>query len=352
MVTVTVTVFPVILWTLLFPSGTDGHGRLVDPPNRGTMWRFGFDNPPDFQDHELNCGGQKHQWEKQNGRCGVCGDPYDIFPRPHEAKGRFANGIIVDTYEEGATITITLDITAPHKGWFQFKLCPVNNKKVRATQSCLDRYPLKFSNGDSMYFLPKNFKPMNVTVRAVLPAGLTCSQCVLQWKYHTGKDWGCDKPDKPDSCCVGCGPQEEFYGCSDVAIVKRGGRRPIFTTKRPTFRTVKPTFTKKPTFKTTRRPVRTIRPATSRPVTARPIRTTTQRRTTPKRTFIWQRTTRPWTKPRPSSTSKVISWWKRPTTRRPYYTRRPTTRAPQQGKYPSWEWKRPTTTTKKHWWQY
>ena len=36
---------------------TFAHGRLVDPPARGTMWRLGFSTPPNYNDHELFCGG-------------------------------------------------------------------------------------------------------------------------------------------------------------------------------------------------------------------------------------------------------------------------------------------------------
>lgn len=35
----------------------DGHGMMWDPPGRGTMWRFGFNVPPDYDDNGLNCGG-------------------------------------------------------------------------------------------------------------------------------------------------------------------------------------------------------------------------------------------------------------------------------------------------------
>ena len=54
-----------------------GHGRLIEPPSRSTMWRYGFNNPPNFNDHEIYCGGFTRQWQTNQGRCGVCGDPYD-----------------------------------------------------------------------------------------------------------------------------------------------------------------------------------------------------------------------------------------------------------------------------------
>lgn len=38
-----------------------GHGRLMDPPARNTMWRFGFPNPVNYNDNELYCGGYAGQ---------------------------------------------------------------------------------------------------------------------------------------------------------------------------------------------------------------------------------------------------------------------------------------------------
>ena len=34
-----------------------GHGRLMVPPARNAMWRFGFRNPVNYNDNELYCGG-------------------------------------------------------------------------------------------------------------------------------------------------------------------------------------------------------------------------------------------------------------------------------------------------------
>lgn len=44
---------------------------------------------------------------------------------------------------------------------------------------------------------------------------LECEHCVLQWKYVTGNIHGiCDDGTR----ALGCGPQEEFRACSDIAI--------------------------------------------------------------------------------------------------------------------------------------
>lgn len=51
----------------------DAHGRMFDPPGRGSMWRFGFDVPENYNDMSNYCGGLQRQWEQNNGKCGVCG---------------------------------------------------------------------------------------------------------------------------------------------------------------------------------------------------------------------------------------------------------------------------------------
>ena len=34
-----------------------GHGRLMNPPARNSMWRDGFESEPNYSDNGLNCGG-------------------------------------------------------------------------------------------------------------------------------------------------------------------------------------------------------------------------------------------------------------------------------------------------------
>jgi hypothetical protein len=41
------------------------------------------------------------------GRCGVCGDPYQ-GPRKNEAGGVYATGTIVHTYKEGTQINVVI----------------------------------------------------------------------------------------------------------------------------------------------------------------------------------------------------------------------------------------------------
>ena len=34
-----------------------GHGRLMEPPSRASMWRLGYPNPADYNDNQGFCGG-------------------------------------------------------------------------------------------------------------------------------------------------------------------------------------------------------------------------------------------------------------------------------------------------------
>lgn len=71
----------------------------------------------------------------------MCGDPFDESVKPHQAPGGvFATGTIVRNYTEGQVITVKIDITALHKGYYEFKLCPNNNVNQDPPQECVDRY--------------------------------------------------------------------------------------------------------------------------------------------------------------------------------------------------------------------
>ncbi|KZS12834.1 Uncharacterized protein APZ42_022080 [Daphnia magna] len=122
-------------------SLANGHGRLRDPPSRSSAWRDGFKVPPDYNDTEGFCGGYERQWLVNKGKCGVCGDPFDEIIKPHEAPGgAFATGTITRTYTEGQVIPVKIDITALHKGYYEFKLCPNNNVRQDPSQECFNRF--------------------------------------------------------------------------------------------------------------------------------------------------------------------------------------------------------------------
>ncbi|XP_060569491.1 uncharacterized protein LOC132727913 [Ruditapes philippinarum] len=193
-----------------------GHGRLIDPPSRSSAHKHGFPLiPVNTMDHQLNCGGFWNQWGVNQGRCGVCGDPYQ-GPRENEAGGKYATGTIVHTYTENAQIIVELDITVAHGGWSEFRICPNNDVHKPVTQQCLDKFILASPSGDTRYIHQR--KRGTLRIPLVLPPGLTCTQCVLQWKWNAASNFNCDPI--THKCCKGCGLQEQFYGCADISIIK------------------------------------------------------------------------------------------------------------------------------------
>ncbi|XP_066154070.1 uncharacterized protein [Euwallacea fornicatus] len=200
-----------------------GHGRLMDPPARNSMWRFGFPNPVNYNDNELYCGGFTVQWEQNGGKCGLCGDPYHMEePRPHEAGGLFAKGIISRHYSVGQRIDIEVELTANHYGRFEIYLCPNNNYKHESSVECFERYPLHLAGTRNVSFIiPEDgVKKAVFRYQVQLPPYVTCTQCVLRWIYYTGNQWGvCQN----GTYAVGCGKSETFINCADIAITSNAG---------------------------------------------------------------------------------------------------------------------------------
>jgi len=208
-----------ILLCLFQLARISGHGMLTDPPARNAMWRYGFPNPVNYNDNELYCGGFSVQWDQNKGNCGVCGDRYDeLEPREHEAGGKYGNGIIGRRYSMGQTIDVEIDISANHWGHFELKICPTNGKYSRATQDCFDKHPLVLADNQKshQFYVPLDSpKITKFNYKVILPFGLSCSQCVIQWTYYTGNTWGQCRNGTEG---MGCGNQEMFRNCADVQI--------------------------------------------------------------------------------------------------------------------------------------
>ncbi|XP_052785654.1 uncharacterized protein LOC128221204 [Mya arenaria] len=222
-----------------------GHGMLWDPPQRSTAWRRGYPLPVEdrnYNDNELFCGGRTVQWEQNKGKCGVCGDNYADDIKDNESiNGKYViNRSITGYYVRGQTIDVTVKLTANHKGWWEFKLCPLENYNTVVTQECLDEHILTFTDvGETRLYLADNgfTESKSYKVKLDLPDDVTCDNCVLQWKYYTGNSWGCSiSPDGEKECCTGCGGgQETFQNCADIKISGSGSQ----STSGPTEKTTK-----------------------------------------------------------------------------------------------------------------
>lgn len=229
-----------------------GHGRLMDPPGRGSLFRFVTTNPllsqyssvieADYDDMGANCGGVSYQIS-QGYKCGPCGDPYGASqPRAHEDGGKYGKKIVSKQYSSGNTIMTQVQITAHHKGWIRFNLCPLDELGAGddALENCLSNYPLETEQGFEWDLPDTHNGDYNnggywYDILVKLPDGVECDRCVLRWKYHGGNSWGCDAP---DDCGLGKGYQEEFRNCADIQIIPNDSSvtvtAPPITTEEPT----------------------------------------------------------------------------------------------------------------------
>ena len=80
--------------------------------------------------------------------------------------------------------TSWLQVTAFHRGYHEFKIAPHHNMQVEVTTDELNQHVLH-SPGGSSHHTAVGVGFNNYTLE--LPAGLTCDQCVLQWRYRAGQ---------------------------------------------------------------------------------------------------------------------------------------------------------------------
>ena len=113
------------------------------------------------------------------------------MPRANEPGGKYANGIIANTYTTNDTsILVVIDIQSYLGGYFEFRICPHNNPHVSVQQDCLNRHQLRvwdvFNKEPKYRYYPQGIGLQRLRVE--IPQGMTCTQCVLQWKWHTGSN--------------------------------------------------------------------------------------------------------------------------------------------------------------------
>ncbi|XP_044264511.1 uncharacterized protein LOC123011226 isoform X1 [Tribolium madens] len=192
---------------------TSGHGMMLEPINRASLWRLDWKQPSNYNDMGYFCGGVKVQYEQNGGKCGVCGDNYaDPVPRSNENTGKFGNGVVSKTYKAGSVVTTSITLTANHLGSFTYSLCVLEDPTKPETEDCFVDLPL--ADGSSQH--PVSADEYQITNQVQLPAGVICDRCVLRWHYKSGNSWGIctDGTQK-----MGCGAQETFRSCADIAIV-------------------------------------------------------------------------------------------------------------------------------------
>uniref|UniRef100_A0A1B0D6C3 Chitin-binding type-4 domain-containing protein n=1 Tax=Phlebotomus papatasi TaxID=29031 RepID=A0A1B0D6C3_PHLPP len=147
------------------------HGSEIDARESSIL--TGSNSPPPGA---RNGGPKLPKWQRNDGKCGICGDAYDTpEPRDNELGGKYGLGVIVRRYNPGSDFLIRIELTASHWGYFEFRLCPDPAGK----QDCLDENLLEILSGSpavlnvddpSTRFYPRNGSRV-YEIRARLPEG-------------------------------------------------------------------------------------------------------------------------------------------------------------------------------------
>lgn len=160
-----------------------GHGRLVKPPSRSSVWRLGrfkhLHPPINYDDNQLFCGGV-YQRSNPGYQCGICGDSLlEKEPRPNEIGGKYYRGIITEEYYSGDVINVEVEITAPHKGYMEWRLC---TDPLWESQDCFNQQLLERNDGrGSRVYVGDEAR--NFSVWLDLPEDISCEHCVIQWYF-------------------------------------------------------------------------------------------------------------------------------------------------------------------------
>jgi len=258
-----------------------GHGYLLEPVSRNVLkYRTGAEYSP----HALQSGGAagvqargQGIWPTINdpGSHGLCGDPAQLRAEPASiADMEYMEASAPQhTYVAGSIVEFSVGLSTHHWGHFEFRICDrALNKSLKSAaegQHCLNawllhRAPRSEACGDSFagdcqplnpnhperWYLPppKNYVGGGIwpddelyIMRYVIPAGLVCEHCTVQWYYATGntcvydEDYFLFDPGfrffqqwrEPWATCASecCGPKgpgrwgEEFWNCADISVV-------------------------------------------------------------------------------------------------------------------------------------
>ena len=184
----------------------NGHGRMMFPISRSSIWRQVPNNPlyPRYEEDAVWCEltlNRKAIENDRNATCGIAGTIYngkirgsstmyfekklrDVYS--YEFGSERYVGTIVETFKKGAVINPKILNIVMHGGWVEFRVCPapVNGDP---TMECfeLEQNKLKFIADGKTRAQLRSVEPVNstYTYSVKLPDNLTCEHCVLQWYW-------------------------------------------------------------------------------------------------------------------------------------------------------------------------
>jgi hypothetical protein len=116
------------------------------------------------------------------------------------------------TWQAGSVVDVEVKYILNHAGNYQFRLCLDGSD----TDDCFNQMPLKFEDGQDWHWIDAGWgptgelgplaKPKYMQDRIVLPDGVECDRCTLNWRWDAALE------------------ASVFSNCADVAITSSGSR--------------------------------------------------------------------------------------------------------------------------------
>ncbi|ESO97487.1 hypothetical protein LOTGIDRAFT_159528 [Lottia gigantea] len=197
-----------------FASIFISYARLVEPPNRSSLWR---DRVPwvryNYYDYSINCGEEYVPYiADQKYWCGVCGDPLN-GAQSHLYGGNYVRRYIISRkYPKGYKfISVTVE-TNVRQGLFEFFICPHEFSSVAVNHSCFENHRLKIKGFGDVYYV---INPGVHKLRLVIPTDFRCNHCVLKWRFLTANYSRYCYSHPVRRMCI---HPEEYINCANIAI--------------------------------------------------------------------------------------------------------------------------------------
>jgi len=296
-----------VLFLLLTALGCRGHSTLTDPPSRNQLKHERRDpNDPEWCQHCLQAGGPDLVKERGGGvwpsrlapmSHGLCGDPVQgEDPTPLSEEPYLRPTAPGKTYIAGSIVEFEVTVSTHHRGHYEFRICDMaldGERLLSAAegQACLDKWELKRAepyndcvqndprggdcapvdkNHPGRWYLPPSKSGDKHRMRYVIPAGLKCEHCTLQWYWSSGNTclydsdyftyfrdqfpterpgwnleaWSQFATNFGEDCgSACCGPKsdgksgkygEEFWNCADISVKASTGSASTSTSFRTT----------------------------------------------------------------------------------------------------------------------
>ncbi|XP_068633541.1 uncharacterized protein [Battus philenor] len=178
--------FTIFICSSSLVNNAFGHGYMLQPTQRSSLWRFNVKALKNYNDNGLNCGFVHSS--QDNIICGVCGDASGpSILQANSIHGKYGKQRHLSIKRKGdlnvfntTEIHVYVVLTANHVGHFDIQLC---NKTIKNDHCFETIKTVKVLPHLNKYVIPVSVKGKNYHKEPF---------CIMRWQYVTASNRGCD----------------------------------------------------------------------------------------------------------------------------------------------------------------